>query len=148
MSKKTNDKNEHVETDGLPVLATPHFGASEIAQAKPVQPIATIRQRRTARTPRVVGLSAIVVAGLLSTIVLANAFNNTNTLLRSAPEVATQGPSDASVDLSEKDQSNVTREQHRKFTIRRIEKPRMIIRFENGDDRKPKARLVSVIERR
>jgi hypothetical protein len=154
MQTKINDRSDFIETDNLPVLDTPHFDAHEIAQAKPVQPLAApLRQRRAKPMPRMISF-VVIVAGFVVTVALATAFINANPLLRSASDDAAskqfateQSAANASSDLSEKTQPNTTRDnKQRKLPIRRIERPRTIIIFGDADDRKRKARLVSVIQ--
>ena len=153
MQNEIKDNEKFTENDELPVLDTPHFDDEEIAQARPVQPLARISQSGTALMPRMVSLIAMIATGLFVTAALAIGFVNSNSPLRSASgdgaapsEIATkaESASDQSKDLGEKNQTPTY--QRRKSSFRRFERPRLLIRFGDGDERRPKARLVLVIQ--
>ena len=156
MKTKTIDNTRPEESDNLPVLATPHFDEHEIAQAKPVQPLAAPeRQRRSAPGLRMIGLGAASAGSIVLTVALATAFINANPLLRppsygaAAPNQVSKEPtSSSSLELNEKTRNEAPpSSERRKFSIRRSEEnPRTLFRFGSDDTRQPKARLVTVIK--
>lgn len=155
MQSEIKDNEKFENKKGLPVLDTPHFNDEEIAQAQPVQPLAQLSQRRSQRRsrPRAIIVVAMIVAGLVVTSAFALGFAGSNSLLQSTSDdgaasgqiVSTEQPvTDDSQDVSAKNETRA--DQRRKSSSRRFERPQLIIRFGAGDDRRPKARLVSVIQ--